>query len=218
MAKIMDEKKIYVVLDITGGDAEDVKLLAAFESWEEAKAYEEQQEEPWRVTIKEVSLGMPFEEKPVLWQAIQYDRNVKRMDVDREVMDVFRDRIGTLRSTFDNSMCIYFLATNRGEAEEFARLMFESIQERMKVGWFKYLRQAIYQPLDNDVTRLCRPYYDFRTGEIIAPEKGRFVLSREAIAEEHLQRAPGYGPYTVPPVPLNHYDGFYSLLKKKKED
>ena len=215
----MEEKKIYVVLDISGEDAQDVKLLTAFETWEKAKAYEEQQEESWRLTVEEVSMGGPFKEKPVLWQAIQYDRNgVRRVDVDREDMDVFSDRIGTLHSTFDHSMSIYFLATNRGEAEEFARLMFESIQERMKAGWFKYLRQAIYQPLDNDVTRLCRPYYNFRTGEIIAPEKGRFILSREAIDEEHFQRVGGYGPYTVPEEPLNYYDGFYSLLKKKQEE
>lgn len=212
----MDKKKIYVVLDISGEDAQDVKLLAAFESWEEAKAYEEQQEETW-LTVKEVSLGGPFEEKPVLWQAIQHDRNgVRRENVDRVDMDAFSVCIGTLHS-IDHSIFIYFLATNRGEAEEFARLMFESIQERMKAGWFKYLHQAIYQPLDNDVTRLCRPCYNFRTGEIIAPEKGRFILSREAIDEEHFQRVGGYGPYTVPAEPLNYYDGFYSLLKQKKE-
>lgn len=211
------EKKIYVVLDISGVDAQDVKLLAAFESWEEAKAYEEQQEETWRLYVEEVSLGGPFEEKPVPWQAIQYDKNgIRRVNVDREDMDFFSDRIGTLHS-IDHSIFIYFLATNRGKAEEFARLMFESIQERMKAGWFKYLHQAIYQPLDNDVTRLCRPYYNFRTGEIIAPEKGRFILSREAIDEEHFQRVGGYGPYTVPAEPLNYYDGFYSLLKQKKE-
>ena len=213
----MDEKNIYVVLDISGEDAQDVKLLAAFETWDEAKAYEEQQEEAWWLTVKTVSLGGSFEEKPVLWQAIQFDKNgIRTVDVDREDMNIFGDRIGTLCSAFVHDASIYFLATNRGEAEEFARLMFESIQERMKAGWFKYLRQAIYQPLDNDVTRLCRPYYNFRTGEIIAPEKGRFILSREAIDEEHFQRVGGYGPYTVPEKPLNYYDGFYSLLKKKK--
>jgi len=214
----MDEKKIYVVLDVCCEDAQDVKLLAAFETWDKAKAYEEQQEETWRLTVKAVSLGKPFEEKPVLWQAIQSDEDgIRTVYVDREDMDVYSDRIGTLQSSFGHSMFIYFLATNKGEAEEFARLMFESIHERMKAGWFKYLRQAIYQPLDDDVTRLCRPYYNFRTGEIIAPEKGRFILSREAIDEEHFQRVDGYGPYTVPEESLNYYDGFYSLLKKKKD-
>ena len=213
----MEQKKIYVVTDVDCEDTDEVELLAAFETREEAVAYSNQQERTYRLMIKETQLGLPFEEKPVIWIAHMSDKDgIMRISVDREDGDFYTDRLGMLCSYHDHHMSICFLAKNQAEAEEFSERMFKSILQRQQAGWFRYLHQAIYQPLDDDVSLLCRPFYNFRTGAIILPDQGRFVLSREAMEKEWFDNVKGIGPYTVPEKPLNYYDGFYSLLKGKE--
>lgn len=213
----MKPKKLYVVNDVyTDGETTGV---AAFDTMQEAKDFINQQENTFKYLVQEVPYGVPVDEKPVMWNAfLKTKGRFVHIQMDREDETFqYKCRIGMVRVMYD-CLNIWFLAKNQEEAETFAERMIGSILDREKLGWFKWMRQPVFQVDDRDVTSLTTPYYDFQTGQPILPDNGHFIMPMEQQEKEDFRMMRGSGPYEADTVqePLKYYSPDEWMEKKEE--
>ena len=220
----MEQKKLYVVTTVRKDEDgyEETQCVAAFDTEREAKGFIDQQANPCLYIIQDVSYGAPFEEKPVLWNAmLKTACGFAHIQTDREDEYFARECeycVGMVRVMY-GTLNIWFLAKNQSEADEFAERMIRSILDREQAGLFKWLRKPVFQTNPDDVTSIVTPYYDFQTGQLILPEVGHFILPEELMQKKYFRPVSGKGPYGADPgiKPLHYYNTTDKAEAQKEE-